>query len=207
MRADRLAAALAAAVAALAAGPGVATPAGGKVDLASIDLEDLLDLRVEAVTRHGERSSEAPAWVFVLTGEDLRRQGVRTLHDALRTVPGLFAYADGLYPMIGVRGVGMLSDYTTRLLVLVDGHRMNNSVGIGESYLGPDLPVPLSAIVLSMLGLLLDLVSRHPRARALEPGGAVVMATAALGVYRDAVRRWPAGRHEGRRPSRDRPRL
>jgi uncharacterized membrane protein len=36
-------------------------------------------------------------------------------------------------------------------------------------------------IALSLAGLLLDLVARHPRARALEPGGAVVMALAALG--------------------------
>jgi uncharacterized membrane protein len=36
-------------------------------------------------------------------------------------------------------------------------------------------------IALALVGVLLDLVARHPRARALEPGGAVVMALAALG--------------------------
>jgi iron complex outermembrane receptor protein len=119
---------------------------GEKVDIASFDLESLLDLSVEAVSLHEERASESAGSVFVLSRDDIRRQGFRTLQDALATVPGLFAYEDGLYPMVGVRGVGLLGDYTTRLLVLVDGHPLNNSVGIGQSYLGRDLPVPFAAV-------------------------------------------------------------
>ncbi|MFL5262930.1 MAG: TonB-dependent receptor plug domain-containing protein [Anaeromyxobacteraceae bacterium] len=117
-----------------------------RVDIATIDLNSLLEGSVEAVGLHEERISDAPAAVFVLTGDDVRRHGFRTLDEALRTVPGLFGYADGLYPMTGVRGMGLPGDYTTRLLVLVDGHPLNNSVGIGESYLGRDLPVPLAAV-------------------------------------------------------------
>ena len=40
----------------------------------------------------------------------------------------------------------MLIDYTTRLLVLVDGHPVNNSLGIAEHALGLDLPVPLGLV-------------------------------------------------------------
>jgi uncharacterized membrane protein len=49
------------------------------------------------------------------------------------------------------------------------------------------LPEPLHPavihfpIALTMVALLLDLVSRHPRARSLEPGGALLMVLAALG--------------------------
>jgi outer membrane receptor protein involved in Fe transport len=117
-----------------------------KVEIADVDLESLLDLSIESVALHEERASEASASVFVLSGDDLRRQGFRTLHEALRTVPGMFGYADGLYPMIGVRGIGNLEDFTTRILVLVDGHPLNNSLAIGESYLGRDLPIPLAAV-------------------------------------------------------------
>ena len=121
-------------------------PPEEKIDIASFDLESLLDLSVEAVSLHEERASDSAGSVFVISRDDIRRQGFRTLQDALATVPGLFAYQDGLYPMVGVRGVGLLGDYTTRLLVLVDGHPLNNSVGIGQSYLGRDLPVPLAAV-------------------------------------------------------------
>lgn len=119
---------------------------GEKIEIASVEIEALLDLSVEAVTLKEERASLAPASVFVLSGDDLRRQGFRTLWEALRTVPGLFGYADGLYPLVGVRGLGTLQDLTTRLLVLVDGHPLNNSLGIGESYVGRDLPIPLAAV-------------------------------------------------------------
>jgi iron complex outermembrane receptor protein len=139
-----LACAAALAPAAGRGGEGSGDPA--KVEVADLDLESLLDLSVEAVALHEERASEASASVFVLSGDDLRRQGFRTLHEALSSVPGLFGYSDGLYPMVGVRGLGTLGDYTTRLLVLVDGHPLNNSLGIGESYLGRDLPVPLAAV-------------------------------------------------------------
>ncbi|HTP26690.1 MAG TPA: TonB-dependent receptor [Anaeromyxobacteraceae bacterium] len=117
-----------------------------KVEIASVDLESLLDLSVEAVSLRQERSSEASASVFVLTQDDLRRQGFRTLDEVLRSVPGLFVFTDGFYPQVGVRGMGSLGDFTTRILILVDGHPMNNSLAIGESYIGRDLPVPLAAV-------------------------------------------------------------
>ena len=119
----------------------------GPEDLLEMSLEDLLDVSVSALSLHAEKLSETAGAVFVLTGEDIRRQDFATLMDALRSVPGLFTYRDDLYPMLGVRGIGQLGDYTTRILVLVDGHPLNSGVsGIGNSYLGRDFPVPLVAI-------------------------------------------------------------
>jgi iron complex outermembrane receptor protein len=115
-------------------------------DISEVDLSGLLDLSLASASLREEHASEAAATVFVLDGEDLRRQGFQTLEEALRSVPGLFGYRDGLYGFIGVRGVGLLSDYTTRLLVLVDGHPVNDAVGIGASYVGRDVPVVLDAV-------------------------------------------------------------
>jgi len=124
--------------------PGTATRAQQeeRVDVSTIDIESLLDLSVQAVTRRVERASAAPATVVVLTADDLRSQGFRTLAEALGSVPGLFTFA-GVFPQVGVRGMGVLGDFTTRLLVLVDGHPLANSVGTD---LGRGLPVPLSAL-------------------------------------------------------------
>ena len=119
-----------------------ADDARGKIEMARVDLETLLDLSVEAVTRRAERASEAPATVFVLTGDDIRRQGFRTVDEVLGSVPGLFSYP-GRFPQVGVRGLGIIGDFTTRLLVLIDGHPLTNSVGAD---LGRGLPLPLSAI-------------------------------------------------------------
>jgi iron complex outermembrane receptor protein len=158
---------------------------GEKVEIGEIALSDLLEVSVEAVTRREELAADAPASVFVLSGDDLRRQGFRTIHDALRTVPGLFDYADGLWPSVGVRGVGLLTDYATRVLVLVDGHPMNNSVAIGGSYLARDLPVSIAAVkrieviqgpVGSVYGptaflAVVNIVTRGPDADATEAAG------------------------------------
>ena len=117
-----------------------------KVEIGTVGLDRLLDLSVESVSRREELASDAPAAVFVLTAEDIRSQGFRTVGEALRSVPGLFTYLDGHWSSLGVRGVGLLADYSTRVLFLVDGHPLNNSVGIGESYLGRDLPLPIGAV-------------------------------------------------------------
>jgi outer membrane receptor protein involved in Fe transport len=144
----RAALAVAAAVA-LATWPADTLPQGddsGKIDVSSLDLRSLLDPAVEVVGLREERASDASASVFVLSAEDIRRHGFRTLEEALRAVPGLFTYADGLGPMAGVRGLGLLGDRSTRLLMLVDGHPLNDSVAMGGSHLGRDLPVPMAAV-------------------------------------------------------------
>jgi len=132
----------------LALAPAPALPAAPEeaVEVGDLALEALLDPSLAAASLHEERSSAAPAAVFVLTREDLRAGGFRTLAEALRAVPGLFTYSDGFYQYAGVRGLGVLVDYTTRLLVLIDGHPINNGLGVAENSLGPDLPLPLGLV-------------------------------------------------------------
>lgn len=113
-----------------------------KVEMSTIDVRSLLDLSVEVVTRRPELASRAPATVFVLTADDIRRNGFRTVQEALGSVPGLFSYP-GYYPQIGVRGMGIMGDLTTRLLILVDGHEVNTAGGVE---LGRGFPVPLAAV-------------------------------------------------------------
>jgi len=115
---------------------------GGKIEIGDIDIRSLLDLSVESVTRRPGLASQAPASVFVMTGRDLRSHGFRTLAEALAFVPGLFAHP-GYYPQVGVRGMGVLGDFTSRLLALVDGHPIANPLG---SDLGRGFPVPLAAV-------------------------------------------------------------
>lgn len=74
--------------------PASAAPAepmqlAGAEDLTGLDLDQLMTMEVTGVTRRAGSYVRAPAAVFVLTGEDIRRSGVRTLADALRLVPGL----------------------------------------------------------------------------------------------------------------------
>lgn len=116
------------------------------VDVANFDLESLLDKSISSVSRREEKSSQAPASVFVLTRDDIVDQGFRTIAEALRAVPGLSVSNDTSYPFVGVRGLNLLGDPSTRLLVLIDGHPMNGALGMGQSFWDRDLPVDLRAL-------------------------------------------------------------
>lgn len=120
--------------------------AGQPVDLEAVELEDWLELPVASVSLQEEKSSQAPAAVFVLSGDDIRDQGFRTLAEVLRAVPGLFVAYDSAYLNVGVRGLSVPGDQNTRFLVMLDGMPVNNAVGIGQSYLDRELPVGVQAI-------------------------------------------------------------
>ena len=56
--------------------------------LEDLALEDLARLDVATVSRKAQKLSETPAAVTVLSAEDIRRSGARSVPEALREVPG-----------------------------------------------------------------------------------------------------------------------
>ena len=91
--------------------------------LKSLSIEELLDTQVTSVSKRPEPLFDAAAAITVLTAEDLRRVGARSIPDALRLVPGLqVGHIDSSRWEVGARG---FSDYfENKLLVLIDGRSM-----------------------------------------------------------------------------------
>ncbi|MGH8482172.1 MAG: TonB-dependent receptor plug domain-containing protein, partial [Nevskiaceae bacterium] len=58
-------------------------------DFTQLSLQELLDVQVTSVSRHAEPLRHAAAAITVVTGDELRRTGARTLAQGLRLVPGL----------------------------------------------------------------------------------------------------------------------
>jgi iron complex outermembrane receptor protein len=88
--------------------------------LADLSLEELANVEIVSVSKHAERLSDAPASVFVITADDIRRSGATTLPDALRLAPNLQvtqASASGY----AITSRGFNSSSADKLLVLVDG--------------------------------------------------------------------------------------
>ncbi len=83
---------------------------------------------VFGASKYEQKPSEAPASVSIITADEIQRYGYRTLSDILRSVRGLFTTYDRNYTYIGVRGFDRPGDYDTRVLLLLDGHRMNDNV-------------------------------------------------------------------------------
>jgi len=88
--------------------------------LASLGLEDLMNLRVTTVSRRSERLADAAASIFVITAEDIRRSGARSLPEALRLAPNLHvARTNASGYSISARGFNNTA--ANKLLVLIDG--------------------------------------------------------------------------------------
>lgn len=114
-------------------------------DLARLSLEDLLDVEIVTASRFQQRVAEAPSIVQVITAEDIRAQGWRTLAEALDSLAGLYISDTGLYTYLGARGLLRAGDYNTRFLLLVNGHRLNDPV-YSQSPIGAEFPLDLSLV-------------------------------------------------------------
>lgn len=100
-------------------------------DLEALSLEQLMDMNVHVVygaSKYEQLVTQAPSSISIVTAEDIRRFGYTDLVDVLRGVRGLYATDDRNYTYLGVRGFLRPGDYDTRVLVLVDGHRLNDNV-------------------------------------------------------------------------------
>jgi len=97
--------------------------AGGQADLADLSIEELANIQVMSVSKRPERLQDAPAAVFVITADDIRRSGADTLPEALRLAPNLHvARINGYGYSISARGMNSgASVLSNKLLVLVDG--------------------------------------------------------------------------------------
>lgn len=119
--------------------------AAAAADLASAGLDTLLDLEVSGASKFMQRASTAASTTTVVTAEQMRALGHRTLADVLRAVQGLVVSSDRTYAYLGVRGFSAPGDYNTRVLVLIDGNRLNDSV-YDQAYLGSEFPLDLDLV-------------------------------------------------------------
>ena len=95
---------------------------------------------VYAASRHEQPVAQAPAAVTIITREDIRKYGYRTLGQALASVPGFYVSDDRGYQYLGVRGIGLPSDYNARVLFLLNGLPLNDKYYGGLTMeLTPDL--------------------------------------------------------------------
>jgi len=89
-------------------------------DLLDLSLEELAATEVLSVSRKAQRLAETPAAVTVLTMEDIKRSGARSLPEALRLVPGVQVARIGSGRWaVSVRGLN--GRYASKLLVQIDG--------------------------------------------------------------------------------------
>jgi iron complex outermembrane receptor protein len=114
-------------------------------DLASLSLEQLMDLEVVTASRFDQKVDHAPSAVQVISADDIRAHGWRTLGEALESLPGLYLSDSGIYTYLGARGQLRAGDYDTRFLLLIDGHRINDPV-YSQSPVGQEFPLDMTLV-------------------------------------------------------------
>ena len=109
-------------------------------DIGFVDIGD-----VYTAAKHLQSIKEAPASISIVTDEDIKYYGYRTLTDVVNNVRSFYTYSDRSYEYIGVRGFARLGDYGNRVLQLVDGHTMNDNI-YGSFFLGHGFGVDLDLV-------------------------------------------------------------
>ena len=99
-------------------------------DYADMDITKLMEIPIRSASKFEQKPAEAPASTTVITSDQIKRYGYRTLGDVLRSVPGFYVSYDRNYQFLGTRGVN-LGDFNSRILLLVDGHRINSDLSDG----------------------------------------------------------------------------
>ena len=126
----------------------ISTKRSDDPDIAQMTIEDLMKVRIETVygaSKFLQKVTEAPASITIVTSEDIKRYGYRTLADILKSVRGFYVSNDRNYSYLGTRGLSRPGDYNTRVLLLINGHRMNDAV-YDSAYIGTEAAIDVDII-------------------------------------------------------------
>ncbi|MBK8815312.1 MAG: TonB-dependent receptor [Methylococcaceae bacterium] len=83
---------------------------------------------VYSASKYEQKVTKAPASVSIVTADEIKKYGYRTFGQILSSLRGFYNTSDRAYGYAGARGFGLPSDYNSRLLLLIDGHRFNDSM-------------------------------------------------------------------------------
>lgn len=117
-------------------------------DLNDLSIEQLMNVEIDTVygaSRYEQKVTEAPSSVSIVTADEIKKYGHRTLADILKSVRGFYVTYDRNYSYVGVMGFGRSGDYNDRILLLVDGHRINDNL-YDQAPLGTEFPVDVDLI-------------------------------------------------------------
>ena len=109
-------------------------------DLTNLSVDDLFRLEVTSVGKKAQELSKAPAAVYVLTADDIRRSGATSIPEALEWVPGLTVLRVG-GEMWAISARGSTRLYSDRMLVMIDGRSLYTPLFSGVLWDLLDVPL------------------------------------------------------------------
>lgn len=116
--------------------------------LGDLTIEELSQIRIRTVSsasRYQQSIADAPAAITVVDGSEIRALGCRTLADVLAGIEGCYVSDNRDYSFLGVRGLSRPGDFNNRVLLLIDGHRLNENI-YQSAPLGTEFPVDIDLV-------------------------------------------------------------
>lgn len=114
--------------------------------LTDLSLEELVDVEiVVAASKHEQKIKQAPSSVTIITSNDIKKYGYRTLADVLKSIRGFYVTYDRNYHYAGIRGFSTPGDYGTHLLIMINGHRINDQI-YHQASIGTEFPLDIDLI-------------------------------------------------------------
>ncbi len=121
-----------------------ASPALAGDDEALVDLLD--EHVVTGASKADELAKDAPATTSVITGEDMTRYGMRSVAEAIDFLGMGLVTQNPLHSVeVGGRGVLLTSDFGNHVLLIVDGHVLNEQWS-GTAYFEQGIGLPIELI-------------------------------------------------------------
>ncbi len=142
--------------------------------LTNLSLEQLLNVTIVGASKYGQKQNQIAAAASVITRDEIKTFGWRTLAEALSSLPGIHTTYDRQYSYLGTRGFGLPGDLNTRVLIMINGNRINDPV-YDAGVAGREFPLDLD---------LIERIEFIP-----GPGGAVYGQNAMFGVVNVITRR------------------
>lgn len=100
---------------------------------------------VFGAVKYDQKVTEAPASITIITADQIKKYGYRSFTQILDSVPGFFTANDRNYDYVGIRGFNRPGDYNSRVLLLIDNHRLNDAV-YDQAPIGNDGPIDVDLI-------------------------------------------------------------
>ncbi|WP_297324460.1 TonB-dependent receptor [Nitrosomonas sp.] len=114
-------------------------------NLEQLSLAQLMDITIVGASKYEQKQQQVAAAVSVITRKDIRAYGWRTLNEVLASLPGIHPTYDHQYDYLGMRGFGLPGDFNTRVLITINGNRINDAT-YDQGPTGRDFPLDIDLI-------------------------------------------------------------
>ena len=114
-------------------------------DIMELSLKDLMNIEVLTSSKKPQKVKDSFSNINIITHKQIQDYGFSTLAEALDFIHGFYISNDRNYTIVGVRGLLRPSEYGNRILLMINGHVLNENV-YGSAFMDNTLGLDIRMI-------------------------------------------------------------